>query len=171
MFRARMLVYTLIAAAFVFTTACGRSDVKADMQGRYEAMNSAVKAKDVDKFMTYLSNDFEQVGVDKTTFKRNKMEELFRAVTKEAVDIDSKASVTNATVSGDRADVTATITQKITMKEATGEKTHVIEITSTCQDVWKKENGEWKLLQSTETKHDATRDGQPLVSPPPAGKK
>lgn len=171
MSRARILVYSLIAAAFIFTTACSRSDSKVELQGRYDAMNSAIKAKDVDKFMGFLATDFEQVGVDKTVLKRTKMDEITRAVTKEAVDIDSKTTVETVTVSGDRADVTATSVQKITMKEPTGDKTHVVEITSTSQDVWKKDNGEWKMLQSTETKHAVTRDGQVVAAPSAAPKK
>lgn len=172
MSRARILVYSLLALSLIFTSACGRSsDARAEIQQGYDAMNGALKAREVDKFMAVLTPDFQQISLDKTTFKRDKIEEMTRAVTKEAVDIDSKAVIEQIALTGDRADVTVTVIQKQTVKEPTSDKTHVVEITATMQDVWKKDKDGWKMLQSTETKHAATRDGQPLPASGTATKK
>jgi hypothetical protein len=157
-----MLAYSLVAIALLLASACGHNDARAEMQQKYDAMDNAVKARKADAFLVLLTPTFQQVGADKKTINRASMEEVTRSLFKEATDIDSKSTVTRATSDGTRADVTVTTVQKITMKEPTSDKTHLIEITSTSNDVWTKDGNDWKLAQSTETEHKATRDGQPM---------
>ncbi|NDD27072.1 MAG: nuclear transport factor 2 family protein [Proteobacteria bacterium] len=162
----RRIALCLIAASLLLCSACSRSgNARAEIQTRYDAMNAALKSKDADKFLAVLTPDFEQVGADKTSIKRAKMDEIARALVKETEQIDSTSTIEQVTVTGDRADVTVVTKQKVTVKNPVGDKSSVVEITSTSQDVWKNDKGEWKLLNSAETKHEALKDGQPLATP------
>lgn len=162
MSRARVLVYTLLACAVLFTSACNRGEIKGELQAQYDAMNAALKERDSKKFGEVLANDFQQVGFDKKTYTKAQMIDLANAQFKETTEFDSKSTVDSATLSGDRADSTATTTQKITFKEPTTDKTHVLDIVSKSKDVWHKEGNAWKLVQSTETDHTGTMDGKPI---------
>lgn len=157
---ARPFLFCLAVVFALFATACSNSDIKAQLQQKYDAMDDAARAKDVDKSVAPMASDFQQRLLGQPSMNLATFKDMAGQNFRTAVSIESKSTVESAVANGDRADVVVDVNQTIVSKDPTSDKkTHTDEITSSMKDTWKKVNDQWMLVESAETSHTHIRDG------------
>ena len=157
--RARPVLFSLLTLVMLFATACSHSDVKSQLAPLYASMDKAVETKDLNAFQKLLHPTFLQHEADGNTYTRREVVEQASDLFKEATSIVSQTTLVSASATGDQAHAVVDADQKIVMKTAEG-KTNTVEIRSTMNDVWTRVNNNWELLDSRETKHERTVNGQ-----------
>lgn len=158
----RPYLYTVFALLLVLASACARSsDIKGDLQRRYNEMDAAMQKKSVDDVSKFMSDDFMAHMESGQALNRSQMLGKLSDGFKEAASIDSTTTVDQAVLDGDRADATATTKQRVVYKDPF-DKQHTMEITSRSRDVWHWRQGDWRLVEYSEGTHAATVDGSPL---------
>lgn len=166
----RCLILSLFAISLALSYGCGHrsSDIKTDLQNRYKAMDDAQQKMDVNALGDMLAPDFMAHMADGRAFNRSQMLNKMGDQSKEGVSITSSTTVDSARLNGDQADATVTSKQKIVYSDPSSDKQRTVEITSSSHDAWQWVEGNWKLVEYSETKHATTVDGTPIPAAAPS---
>jgi len=169
----------MIALVLMFAVGCSHSssDIKVELQNRYDQMDKAMQERNADKLAGFMADDFMAHLQGGKALNRSQMLTSMGDQFKEATSITSTSTVDTAENKGERAEATVTAKQQVVYKDA-HDKVHTIEITSTSHDtwVWRPQEkagpsgvpvaeGGWRLIGYAEVNHTRTEDGNPQPAP------
>jgi len=154
-----LVVIALISSALVL------ADQKSEIQARYNAMAAAVKKKDFDGSMAFLTKDY--VDIDLKGKKHSRKE--FEALIKQQFELPLKMTtfdikVTKATVKGAEVIVDNSSKLVFTITDPKTKKTHKLEQVATARDVWIKPKDAWLLKSSATLTQKRTVDGKEIAN-------
>lgn len=138
------------------------ADARKELDAAYTAYNTAMKARDVKKLMTYTTNDFKLINVRKVVISRMEVRTQLETALKQLQKIIAVTTKIDS-LSSDKIgviQVRSTSTFKAEIVNPSTKKVSVFESTSTSDDTWIKQGGAWRIKQTRLVKEEHKLDGK-----------
>jgi hypothetical protein len=150
-----------VAALLLILPTFAFADITADLKSRYDAMKTAMAARDGAAIQALLAPDFKSVDINGQTENADQMIVEVQAL-KPDPNKTSETTLKSVQVNGDKA-VVEQLYEMNTRKTGADGQMHAIKLTTQSRDVWKKSADNWLMLSTQTEQMDYTVDGKVIM--------